>query len=143
MLPIFKSASDYLSSIWNRQSLVFLFFFGLSAAFWAFTAGKEVKEKEFEVELELVGVPKNVVITTDPPKKITVNLRDEVFTLLSYRFNSQRNFRAVINWNDVDTSNGHVKLQTATVLTQLHNAGAKHKARDHRVFLQLRPLKEG
>lgn len=116
MLPIFKSASDYLSSIWNRQSLVFLFFLGLSSVFWAFTAGKAVKEKEFDVEIELVGVPKNVVITTDPPKKITVKLRDEVFTLLGYKFNSQRNFRAVINWNDIDTSNGHVKLQTATVL---------------------------
>lgn len=116
MLPILKSTSDYLSRIWNRQSLVFLFFLMLSASFWAFTAGKEVKEKEFDVEIELTGVPKNVVITTEPPKKVTVTLRDEVFTLLSYKFNRQRDFHAVINWSDVDTSNGHVKVQTVNVL---------------------------
>lgn len=122
MHPLLKSTSDYLSRIWNRQSLVFLFFLVLSASFWVFTAGKEIKEKDFDVTVELAGVPKNVVITTEPPRKITVTLRDEVFNLISYRFNRQRNFRAVINWNDVDTSSGHVRIQTATVLKAFHNS---------------------
>lgn len=119
MPPIFKTASSYLSRLWNRQLLVFFFFLLLSTAFWVFTAGKEVKEKDFDVTIELVGVPKNVVITTDPPKKVTITLRDEVFTLLRYQLKKQRNFRAVINWNEIDTSTGHVKLQTANLLKPL------------------------
>lgn len=120
MRTTLKSTSDYLSRIWNRQLLVFLFFFALSAAFWVFTAGKEIKEKEFDIEIELVGVPKNVVITTEPPKKISITLRDEVFTLLNYKYNYLRNYHAVINWNDIDTSSGHVKVQTSTLLKSFY-----------------------
>lgn len=116
MPAILKLASNYLSRMWNRQLLVFFFFLALSAVFWVFMAGKEVKEAEVDVQLELVGVPANVVITTEPPKKITVTLRDEVFTLMNYKLNKQKNFKAVINWSDVQNSDGHVKLQTNAVL---------------------------
>ena len=119
MPPILKTASSYLSRLWNRQLLVFLFFLLLSTAFWVFTAGKEVKEKDFDVSVELVGVPKNVVITTEPPKKVTITLRDEVFTLLRYQIKKQRNFRIVINWHEIDATSGHVKLQTANLLKPL------------------------
>lgn len=124
MFPLFKTASSFLSRIWNRQLLVFFIFLVLSTAFWFFTAGKEVKEKEFDVQVELVGVPKNVVITTDPPKKITVTLRDEVFTLVRYMAYSNT-FKATINWANIDTSSGHVKIATSTLLkafyASLHN----------------------
>lgn len=116
MPRISSIASNYLSHIWNRQLLVFIFFLALSSAFWVFIAGKEVKEAEFEVRIELVGVPDNVVITTEPPKKITVTLKDQVFRLLNYKYNRQRNFVAVINWADVQNSDGYVKLSTNTLL---------------------------
>ena len=83
---IFSRTSGYLSRIWNRQLLVFLFFLLLSSVFWIFTAGKEVKEEEFEVEVRLVGVPDNVVVTTEPPRKLSLKLKDEVFTLLNYKY---------------------------------------------------------
>lgn len=119
MPPILKFASSYLSRIWNRQLLVFLFFLLLSTAFWIFTAGKEIKEKEFDIAVELVGVPKNVVITTEPPQKITLTLKDEVFTLINYQINRQRDLKIVLNWNELNTTSGHVKMTTATLLKTL------------------------
>lgn len=119
MPPILKTASNYLSRLWNRQLLVFFFFLLLSAAFWVFTAGKEIKEKEFDIPVELVGVPKNVVITTEPPEKITLTLKDEVFTLIKYQWDIKNNLKVVLNWNEVNTSTGHVKITTATLLKPL------------------------
>lgn len=116
MARIFKTTSNYLSRLWNRQLLVFFFFLALSASFWVFMVGKELREVDFDVELTLTGVPNNVVITTEAPKKITVTLKDEVFTLLNYRYNKQKNFHATIDWNDVATSSGHVRILSSSVL---------------------------
>lgn len=119
MPPILKNASNYLSRLWNRQLLVFLFFLLLSAIFWVFTAGKEVKEKEFDIPVELVGTPKNVIITTGLPEKITVTLKDEVFTLLNYQLNRQKDFKIVLNWKELNPSDGHIKISTAVLLKPL------------------------
>lgn len=119
MPRILKTTSNYLSRLWNRQLLVFFFFLALSACFWVFIAGKEIKEHEFDVEVVLTGVPNNVVITTEPPKKITLTLQDELFTLVNYKYNKHDLFRVVINWADVQNSSGHVRLQTNTLLKPL------------------------
>ena len=125
MLPKLKTTSSYLSRIWNRQLLVFLFFLALSTIFWIFMAGKEQREVEFAIPVTIEGQPDNVVMTTDPPAVIHVTLKDEVFTLLGYRYNRQKTWKAVINWNEVSNAYGHVRLLTANVIkpivASLHN----------------------
>lgn len=110
-----ERASNYLSRLWNRQLLVFLFFVAISTSFWIFTVSKEVKEYEFDVTLKLINVPDNVVITTEPPKKISIKLKDETVKLWRYAYH-KKNFQAVIDWNDVNNSSGHVRLLSNNVL---------------------------
>ncbi len=110
-----ERASNYLSRLWNRQLLVFLFFVAISTSFWLFTVSKEVREYEFDVSLKLVNVPDNVVITGEPPKKITVKLKDEAVKLWRYAY-QRKNFEAVIDWKDVNNSTGHVRLMSNNVL---------------------------
>ena len=55
------------SRLWNRQFLTFLFFLLLSSVFWFLQSGYETVEREFSIPVRLVGVPDNVVLTTDPP----------------------------------------------------------------------------
>lgn len=116
---ILSRTSGYLSRIWNRQLLVFLFFLVLSSIFWIFTVGKEVKEQEFDIEVSLTGVPENVVITTEPPHKLTIKLRDEVFSLLNYKYRKRKDFKVDINWSSVATPSGHVRLLTSNLTRQL------------------------
>lgn len=118
MHPLLHNASNYLSRLWNRQLLVFIFFLALATVFWVFMAGKEVKEADIDIPIVLTGVPNNVVITTDPPKKITLTLKDEVFTLINYK---RKASKIVINWADVESHDGHVKLQTATLLKPFYS----------------------
>ena len=111
--------STNLSRLWNRQVLVFCFFLALSTFFWIFMAGKERKEVEFDVQVSLINVPDNVVITTEPPKKVTLKLKDEVFTLFNYKYNKKKNFHITLDWNEVNTPSGHVRLLSSNLLKNL------------------------
>lgn len=116
MANLLKNASRYLSRLWNRQLLVFLFFLILSSAFWLFTAGKEQREADFDIALRLTEVPDNVVITTQPPKNVTLRLHDEAFTLMRYKYMPKRPHSIDIKWSDIVSEDGHIRLQMADVL---------------------------
>ena len=118
MKRVLRIASNYLSRLWNRQLLVFLFFLGLSSIFWLFLAGKEQREVDFDVKVELTNVPNNVVITTEPPKAITLTLRDEVFTLMRYKYQEKGIFKAEVKWADIAGTGkeSHLRLSMAEVL---------------------------
>lgn len=116
MATILKYTSRYLSRLWNRQLLVFLFFLILSSAFWTFTAGKEQREADFEVAINITEIPDNVVITTQPPKSVTLRLHDEVFTLMRYKYMPKGPHSIDLKWGDIVSEDGHIKMQMADVL---------------------------
>lgn len=118
MHSIVKNTSRYLSRIWNRQLLVFFFFLLLSASFWLFIAGKEVKEVDMEVKITLVGIPDDIVVTTPPPTTATIRLRDEVFTLMRYKYQEKGIFNVEVNWADIvgASKESHIRVSMAEVL---------------------------
>ena len=65
LFEIGRFIKNFLFSIVNREFLIFLFFLIVSGTFWLLMALNETVEREFEVPVSLVGVPKDVVITTD------------------------------------------------------------------------------
>ena len=75
-----------MSALLNRQFLTFLFFLGLSASFWFLLALDREYEFEVEVPLQLTNVPKNVIITTDPPKSVKLTLKGKGSDMLVYRY---------------------------------------------------------
>ena len=60
----------------EKEFLIFLFFLIVSGTFWLLMALNETVEREFEVPVSLVGVPKDVVITTDIQDTLKVTLRE-------------------------------------------------------------------
>lgn len=116
MLSILKNTSRNLSRLWNRQTLVFFFFLILSTAFWFFTVGKETKEVDFEVKIELIDVPDDIVITTPPPTTVTIRLRDNIFTLLRYKYIDKGIFNTKVKWSDIVGKDTHIVKPTAEVL---------------------------
>lgn len=106
------------SKIWNKQFLIFLFFLALSTVFWIFQTLNETYEEEFLVPLELRNVPGNIVITTDLPAELHVQLRDKGSQLLAYRYT--RNFKpVVVDFNAVSNVTGHVTLRGSELVRQI------------------------
>ena len=80
---------NFLFSWMNREFLIFLFFLFLSGAFWLLMALNETYEKEIEIPVQLVEIPKNVVLTSDTTTNVRVTLRDKGFSLLAYLYGNK------------------------------------------------------
>lgn len=73
----------------NREFLIFLFFLFLSGTFWLLMALNETYEREIEIPVQLVDIPKNVVLTSDTTTNVRVTVRDKGFSLLAYLYGNK------------------------------------------------------
>ena len=106
------------NNIWNKQFLIFLFFFLLSGAFWLFQALNETYKQDFSIPVKITNVPEGVIITTEPVSKIETTLRDRGVTLINYKYGSV--FKPIIiDYNAYANASGHVRIMTKEVLRQL------------------------
>ncbi|MBF1062225.1 MAG: YbbR-like domain-containing protein [Prevotellaceae bacterium] len=81
---ITQTVRGFLSGFLSKEFLIFLFFLALSGVFWLMKTLDEVYEEEFPICVRLVGVPKNIVMTSEMSDTIRVTVRDKGFQLLSY-----------------------------------------------------------
>ena len=110
LTEIGRFIKNFLFSIVNREFLIFLFFLLVSGTFWLLTALNETVEREFEVPVSLIGVPKDVVITTDIQDTLKVTLRDKGFTLAAYMSSHRLQPMQVVfnNYTAKDNGRGQV-----------------------------------
>lgn len=78
------NARKNLFRAFNKEFLIFLFFFIVSAFFWLLMTLNETYEREMQVPVRLVGVPQNVIMTTDLRDTIAVTIRDKGYMLATY-----------------------------------------------------------
>lgn len=83
---IFSIVRNFLSSIVNKEFLIFLFFLIVSGLFWLVITVTETYEREFSVPLRLVNVPKDVVVTSEVDDTVKVSIRDKGYVLLAYKY---------------------------------------------------------
>ena len=81
-----KKIRDFLFNTFNREFLIFLFFLVLSTAYWLMSVLNDTMERDVTVPLQLVGVPKNVVLVDDATSEVRVTVRDKGYALASYFF---------------------------------------------------------
>lgn len=111
----YKKVRNCLSALLNRQFLTFLFFLGLSASFWFLLALDREYEFEVEVPLQLTNVPKNVIITTDPPKSVKLTLKGKGSDMLVYRY-LKKIQPANFSFSSLNTSSQHVIISRTELL---------------------------
>lgn len=68
----------------NRELLVFLVFLFVSIVFWFLQTFKEITTAEISYDLHITGIPKNVIITSDVPQKISATVSGRGFAILEY-----------------------------------------------------------
>lgn len=67
----------------SKDVLSFLMFLALSAAFWFVNAIDKEREAELTIPVTYTGVPQNILITSDLPSHITVQVKDKGLNLFS------------------------------------------------------------
>lgn len=83
---IVKAVRQFLFSNLNKQMLVFVFFVMLSSVFWLILTLNETYEREVKIPARVVGMPKNVVLTSLPTDTIRCTVRDKGWVMASYLY---------------------------------------------------------
>ncbi len=123
---ILTTVRNFLFSTMNKEFLIFLFFLALSGSFWLMMTLNETYEKELDIPVRLVGVPRNAVITDDLTDTVHVVVKDKGFTLVTYQYG--RTFRPLTfkfsTYADEDKGKGTVPYAEVQrqVLAQLYGS---------------------
>lgn len=81
---IYNIIKGFLSDFSGKEFLIFLFFLALSGIFWLMMTLNETYEVEYRVPLAVAGVPKNVVMTSEPSDTVRVTIKDKGFVIMTY-----------------------------------------------------------
>ena len=84
VLRVWRTVKGFLFTKTSKEILIFLFFLGLSGIFWLSLTLDETYERDFDVPVSVVGVPKNAVLTSDEVDTIRVTIRDKGIVLATY-----------------------------------------------------------
>ncbi len=94
----------------NKEFLIFLLFFFISAAFWLLQSLNETFDVEIQVPLKLENVPSDVVVTSELPSLLAVKVRDKGTVLVRYIYGAEQ-LPVDVDYKDFDkgmTSGGVV-----------------------------------
>ena len=68
----------------NREFMVFFVFLLVSIVFWFVQTFKESTTARINYKIELTGIPSNIILTSDVPKKVEVAVSGRGFTIIDY-----------------------------------------------------------
>ncbi len=107
----------------GRDILVFAFFLAISFGFWMLQKLNDTFEADLRVPIELVGLPKGVVITSPLPDEVVVTVKDRGTNIFNYRRSSRGITPIRVDFSAYD--NGDVTGKASVAATDIQ-----------RVFLQ-------
>lgn len=102
---LYKTIKDFLFSNVNKQFLTFLFFLMLSGIFWLTKTLNETYEREVKVPVQVVGIPKNVVLTSPAVDTVRVTIRDKGWMIVAYLY-GERLPTLSLNFKNFDRGSG-------------------------------------
>ena len=94
----YTTVKNFLLGPKNKEFLIFLFFFFVSAAFWLLQSLNETFDVELKVPLKLENVPSDVVITSDLPSDLNVMVRDKGTVLVRYIYGTEQDVFPLRFW---------------------------------------------
>ena len=83
---VWRALKEFLFTKTSKEFLSFLFFLALSGIFWLSLTLNDTYEREFDIPVSVVGVPKNAVLTSDEVDTVRVTIRDKGIILVAYQF---------------------------------------------------------
>ena len=95
----------FLFNKMSREFTVFVFFLILSSIFWLILTLNESYEREIKITMQIKGIPKNVVLTSNEMDTLRVTVGDKGWMLIRYLYEANRNIN--IPFRNYDRGNGY------------------------------------
>lgn len=116
---IYNIIKGFLSDFSGKEFLVFLFFLALSGIIWLMMTLNETYEVEYKVPLTVAGVPKNVVMTSEPSDTVRVTIKDKGFVIMTYSLYNQLRPLTVRFSTYANNKTGHGAIPTADMMKMM------------------------
>lgn len=113
-----REIRSFLLSDKSREFLVFLFFVFVSFCFWLLQTLNDTYQTEFKVPVRLRNIPKEVVITSEFPNDIRVNVEDRGTVLLNYML-GKTFFPISFDFNDYKEVGEHVLISPVEIVKKV------------------------
>jgi len=98
----------------NRNFLVFLVFLGVSIVFWCLQTLQEDATITLSYTINLVGLPKDVIFTSELPEEIQINVSGRGYDIVQY--NMRNNSTTLdINYADLTKKDTKIEISQATI----------------------------
>ena len=104
-----KKIKNFLLSDNSREFLIFLFFFFIASGFWLLQTLNNDYETEFSIPIRVKGIPNDVILTSDFPTELHVQVKDKGTVLLNYMFGKSF-FPISLDFRDYFVSDSHAKI---------------------------------
>lgn len=82
---LIKRLKHVIHSTTGKNALVFLVFLCISTVFWFMLALNDEIQREFDIPVELSGVPDSVTLITTPPQSLNVSVKQKGGSLLRFQ----------------------------------------------------------
>jgi hypothetical protein len=110
---------NFLLSTQSREFFLFVFFFLVAAGFWLLQTLNAEYEADFTYPVKLRGVPKDVIITSEPTSELHVRLRDRGTVLFNYLL-TKKKYPVNIEFADYKAGDGnHVRILSSSLEKKL------------------------
>lgn len=113
-----RKIRNFLLSNQSREFLVFLFFVLVSSAFWLLQTLDDVYQTEFKVPIRLKNVPKEVVMTSELPEEVRVQVEDRGTVLLNYML-GRTFFPVTFDFSDYTEAGAHVHISSSELAKKI------------------------
>lgn len=117
-LDIIEKIRNFLLSKNSREFLIFLFFLFVSFSFWLLQVLNDDYEKEFIIPLKIKNVPENVVMTSELPEEIRINVKDRGTVLVNYML-GHTFYPVVIDYEEYLNRGNHVRIPSSTIIKRI------------------------
>ena len=97
----------------NREFLVFLVFLLVSIVFWFLQTFKETTTAEITYRLQITGIPKNVIVTSDVPQQISATVSGRGYAILEYITKTEQR-EIKVDFSSLAKSDGMMTIDNAT-----------------------------
>lgn len=83
-----RNITSSVARLWNKEFIVFMFLFIMSASFWVFMALNENYEREIRIPVVVENIPRNAILLDNEKDTVTLNIRANGFAFLYKTFNT-------------------------------------------------------
>ncbi|MBR5437244.1 MAG: hypothetical protein IK120_10365 [Muribaculaceae bacterium] len=116
---ILHTTVQHVKAAFGRDGLLFVFFLVVSVIFWFMLTVNDEAVKEFHIGVEVTDVPEGITLINEPPKQISVMVRDRGTSFLKYVFKSDPVIS--LNFEDFQKTNNLFSVSRNELLTYIRN----------------------